>query len=245
MPHWEDSQILDKYNPYRGIGERFRSEEYFLEKLMIRGTPKIVDIGSACGDIARYIAECHNSYDFSYLGVELSYNLFQAAKARYETKHYNNPLNQGKPLDVSFYNCSFNCDFVNKNSRVFDILLATGFIQHSANPDGDIKLFEQICKKNSTIIFDVKLFTNEVSLLGGKEAYCDHKPKIPYNVFNLKQFIENLESVFPCNSIEIFGYRSGMHESVVLPKTITETPISAHVCVESGPSELILNLSGI
>ena len=245
MPHWEDSQILDKYNPYRGIGERFRSEEYFLEKLMIRGAPKIVDVGSACGDIARYIAECHNSYDFSYLGVELSHNLFQAAKARYETKYYNNPLNQEMSLDVSFYNCSFNRDFVNKNSGVFDILLATGFIQHSANPDEDIKLFKQICQKNSTIIFDVKLFTDEVSLLGGERAYCDHKPKIPYNVFNLKHFTAILESIFPCKSIEIFGYRSGIHESVVLPKTITETPISAHVCVERGPNELILNLSGI
>lgn len=231
--HWENKKIFRKYSSYRGNGSRFKSEEYFLKKIKIANSPKFLDVGCACGDVARYLAENTKSYNFDYYGVEYSSSLYSQAVDRYQTHEFYDPLNKGRKLSTTFINNKFDQDFASMYRDNFDILLATGFIQHSEDPNGDIQLFRDVCIEKSKIIFDIKLFQSQPSLLGG-DAYCDHDTKIPFNVYNLDDFMKLIDDVFVNCGFEIYGYDSGVHSSVVLPATTLERPKSAHVCIEYG-----------
>ena len=240
--HWENEEIVRKYASYRGNGNRFRSEEYFLQKIDIANSPKFLDVGCACGDVARYLAENTKSYKFDYYGVEYSSSLYSQALDRYQTHEFYDPLNKGEKLRTTFINDKFDQDFARMYDNHFDILLATGFIQHSADPNSIIKLFRDVCIEKSKILFDIKLFQSEPSLLGGEYAYCDHDTRIPFNVYNIDDFIRLIDDVFVNCGFEIFGYDSGAHSSVVLPVTTLERPKSAHVCIEYGKTVRMINI---
>lgn len=229
--HWEESTVLNKYAPFRNLGERLRSERHFLQKITLNNGARVIDVGSACGDLARVLAEQTGSYDFDYTGVEFSESLHGEALRRFSTEPFVDPLGLGYGLKTTFLNKKFDRAFCESALTRFDLLVATGFIQHCLTPYQIIGEFRSITDTDGLILFDLKFVLEHDSIHDINRAYCDHQERIPYTALNLGEFLRYLHTEFPHSAVEIFGYRSGVNGSVVLPQTLTESPISAHVLI--------------
>lgn len=227
--HWNESSVLQKYKKYRTLDERFASEKYFLENLDVVDGLKVLDIGSACGDLAYVLASIKKDYNFSYTGIEPSPLLYNESINRLKVDTFVDILSLKERFAPKFLNQSFDQKFLESHQDEFDFIIATGFIQHSLKPYQSIIDFFKCSSAKSSLLFDVKLVKDFPSLCDISLAFCDHTPPLPFNVFNYFEFIDFLGKSLPPCSIQMYGYFTSTHSSVSLPRDFDEQICSAHV----------------
>jgi len=215
---WEGKEMLKKHGKIRPWRQRFRSERYFLEKIMKPGM-SVFDVGCAGGDLYHGLKKKYKK--IKYTGVDGSGALIAKAKAR-------------APEAEFILSNIFNLKKEFKN-RKFDLVTATGVFQHEPKHKELLKFMVDHTKEGGYILFDVKFFHSHPKLCDIKISYCDFPDPVYFIVLNLK----DLTGIILANkniadSISAYGYYSGVHSSVRLPKSVKEEVCSAHVLLRRG-----------
>lgn len=215
---WEGKEMLKKHGKIRAWQQRFKSERYFLEKIMKPGM-SVFDVGCAGGDLYHGLKKRYKK--IKYTGVDGSAALIASAKAMAPEAEF--ILSNAFSLRKKFKN------------RKFDLVTATGVFQHEPKHRELLKFMVDHTKEGGYILFDVKLFHSHARLRDIKISYCDFPDPVYFIVLNLKDLIEMiLLNRGIADSISIYGYYSGTHHSVRLPKSVKEEVCSAHVLLRRG-----------
>lgn len=208
---------MEQFNKPR---ELFRSEEYFLEKIMRFGL-SILDVG--CGTGALYHALKNKYADLKYVGIDIAENMLNRAREL-------NP-------DCRWVEGNFLDDGLLDSDLMFDLTFATGVFQHEPQTE---KLLTNMLKRTKCggySLFDVKLFHTHNTLCDNAQAYCDLDDRLYFVVFCLNDLLRLLLSHDDVIGIKIYGYYVGTNESVRLPADLREPVCSAHILLIKGKRE--------
>jgi len=214
--HWNSDVILKKYLKPRPWANRFRSEVYFLEKIMRNGL-SVLDIGCATGDLYHGLKEKYS--DVSYTGIDGASNLIARAES----------LAPGTEEATFILSNVFDSAEI-LNNRQFDIVTATGVFQHEPQSEKLLQFMIEHTKEGGYILFDLKLFHSHKTVCDIKNFYIDHPEPIYYVVFNLNDVVNLvLKQHGVAQEMEVYGYYSGIHPGVRLLLPVEEEVCSAHV----------------
>lgn len=214
--YWNSETALEKYSKVRPWSGRFRSEVFFLEKIMKPGM-SVLDIGCATGDLYPALKERYGSVN--YTGIDVAPAMIAKAKTLLSSV-CDATFIEGNILDI---------ETLPRGSR-FDIVTATGVFQHEFHYRELLRAMVDHTKEGGHILFDVKLFHSHPTLCDITRAWVDHPDPIYFIVFNFKDLLNTvLEESGVGNQVEVFGYYSGVHPSVRLMPAVSEKVCSAHV----------------
>jgi len=214
--HWEIDYIKNKYHDIRNWSDRFKSEVYFLEKIVKPGI-RILDIGCAHGDL--YYALKKKFGDIDYTGIDVSEPLIRRGRQLFPEPN----LILGNILDDD--------NLVAKES--FDLVLSTGVFQHEPRYAELLEKMLLCAKDGGSVLFDIKLFHNHRTLNDINECFGDHVDhKVFYIILNFDDFINYLSRIKNIDAlVELYGYYSGVNNTVRLPDSVNEEVCSAHVLI--------------
>jgi len=229
--HWDSDEILAKYNNPRPWAKRFRSEVYFLEKIMKDGM-SVLDVGCATGDLYAGLKEKYKN--ITYVGLDIAEVLIKRAKELFTDATFilGNILNPG---------------VIDKEKR-FDLVTATGVFQHEPKSEELLRKMLDQTKDGGCVLFDLKLFHSYPTLRDINLSYCDHEERVYFIVFQLDEIMSFISSLPDVTAIECYGYYSGVNESVRLPQSVNEEVCSTHILLQRGqrdektPLKVELNL---
>lgn len=208
--------MLEKHGKIRKWAQRFRSELYFLKKIMKPGM-SVLDAGCAVGDLYHGLKEEYKK--IKYVGIDSSENLITRARALAPEAKFilSNIFESEKEL----------------GNRKFDLVTATGVFQHEPKHERLLRFMVNHVKNGGYILFDVKLFYSHPTLRDIKFSYCDFPDPVYFIVLNLRDF---MKLILPwskiTDSISVYGYYSGVHQSVHLPSLVKEEVCSAHILLQ-------------
>lgn len=208
--YWDSDAALKKYDEVRSWEQRFRSEVFFLEKIIKPGM-SVLDVGCAAGDL--YLALKEKCQDIDYTGLDITANMLQKAK---KICHGAKFIHGNLLVSIPF-----------AKGTVFDSVTATGVFQHE--PEFTVLLQRMLELSKQYVLFDLKLFHTHKTICDIDIAYCNHEPRIFFIVYNIHELIQQLLQISNLESISIFGYYSGVNKSVRLADSIDEQVCSAHV----------------
>ncbi|KKW42384.1 MAG: Trans-aconitate 2-methyltransferase [Candidatus Magasanikbacteria bacterium GW2011_GWA2_56_11] len=220
--HWNTKFIADKYRTPRPWSARFKSEVYFLEKFFRPGM-RVLDVGCASGDLYHGLRERFGAVE--YTGLDVSEGLISRARE----------LAPG----VEFVSGDIFAGVDSILPGTFDLVVATGVFQHEPRYEELLSLMLKYAKPGGLALFDIKLFHTHPTLGDIEKSYGDHGDHRVYYIINkfsdAVRFILNQPLVG--SGIEVYGYYSGVNDTVRLPATVKEEVCSAHVLVRRGAGE--------
>lgn len=218
--HWETEFIQGKYRD-RNRDERFESETYFLSRIA-RNNSSVLDVGCAEGGLFHALSK--RIPHVTYVGIDVSRPLIERARelAPDQTFVLGNILE--RPSELS--------------GQTFDITVATGVFQHEMDFTKLLEAMIVHTNEGGHILFDLKLFHTHASVCDVNQSYSDHGDhRIIYIVLKFDEFVDYLNGIGTLSSSgDVYGYYAGVNRSVVVPETVGEEVLSAHVLLRKGTS---------
>lgn len=215
--HWENGFIVDKYHDIKPLEKRFRSELYFLKRVMKPGMC-VLDVGCASGELYHGLKKKYKKID--YTGIDISRPLIDRAK-------------QLAP------SVKFICGDIFKNKSLlkrgkFDLVVATGVFQHEPKYKRLLSILFGCVKNGGHVLFDVKLFHTHHTLCDIRRSYGDHGDhRVYYIILNFQDVINLiLKQSEDAVVAEFFGYYTGVNATVKLPPSVREKICSAHILLQ-------------
>ena len=208
--YWNSEVAVEKYSEVRTWDERFRSEKFFLERIMESGM-SVLDVGCANGDL--YVGLKEKYSIVKYTGIDVAENLLE--KARVICR------------DADFIHGNLLEDNPFGKDDKFDLVTATGVLQHEQEFSSLVQSMLEL--SNNYVLVDLKLFHTHETICDINKAYCDHDSKIYFIVYNIRDLIGRFLQWDCIRSISFFGYYSGINESVRFSEVIDEPVCSSHV----------------
>jgi len=218
--HWDSDEILAKYNKPRPWEKRFRSEVYFLEKIMKDGM-SVLDVGCATGDLYAGLKEKYKN--ITYVGLDIAEVLIKRAKELFS--------------DATFILGNILAPGLLDKKNQFDLVTATGVFQHEPKSEELLRKMIDQTKDGGYVLFDLKLFHSHPTLRDINLSYCEHTERVYFIIFNLSEIMNFISSQSDVTAIECYGYYSGINESVRLPKSVDEEVCSAHILLKRGQKD--------
>lgn len=219
--YWDTEEALHSWASARPWDKRFRSERHFFERIFRPGM-SVLDVGCANGDLHLGLLERFGKH--MYTGIDTSEAMIEAAKKLCpDAKFYVGNINERDILGDAQY----------------DVVTATGVFQHEPEYKKLLTNMLRHTKDGGFVLFDFKLFHTHPGISDINQAYCDLPDRLYFNVLNFQDAIVWLKNIGGISSIEMFGYYSGTHKSVVLPETVDEEVCSAHVLLKKERSAAI------
>ena len=215
---WDEKDVVEKFAQIKQWSKRFRSEVFFLEKIMKSGM-SILDVGCAVGDLYHGLRE-RGYGQLEYLGTDVAEKMIERARK----------LDPG----VQFICGNFIEDNIIANNQFFDVVTATGVFQHEPNT---YKLLENMVKHTKDggyLLFDVKFFHTHATLCDIEKSRVDVASPLFFIVFRINEFLSSLIARTDVVDLQIYGYYSGVNVNVKLPSDVTENVCSAHVLLKKG-----------
>lgn len=219
--HWDSDEMIAKYAKPQSFSDRFRSETHFLEKIMKSGI-SMLDVGCASGSLYGGLKEEYKS--ISYVGIDVAPNMISKAKEIFVDDN-----------NSEFFVGNMACGVSALKGQKFDIVIATGVFQHEPQTEDLLSNMVEATKDGGYILFDVKLLHSHATLRDIEISYLDRENKLCYVVFNLNDLLKMILSIEGVSkNVEIYGYDSGKHPKVHLPRSVKEGVHSAHVLLRKG-----------
>ncbi len=207
LPKWDTEKIKKFYSNNRVQWDQlYDSQKKILEKSGINKESKVLDLGCACGGLYKILNDRFRVNN--YLGIDINEPCIKYANELYK--------------DVRFIVDDISNMRDNELIGKFDFVISFGFIDCS---NSFYKTFDKILKylkPDGKLIFDLRL-TDKKNLLDIKKSfqYLDYSgektgEKIPYNVINIKSFIEYLNNKFQKYDCYSVGYNLAPSRNAVL-----------------------------
>jgi len=195
---WSQKKSVNKFN-YKKRSDFFLSEIHLFEKLNDK-FESVLDLGCASGNLIKLLNKYSKS--LSYFGIDHVLEQIKIAKIKYPNQ--------------KFICANFN-DY--KFLEKFDLVNATGFIQHSSNYSQVLK--KMIFLSNKYITFDVKIAKINKDIIYLKDAFVKRKDiKIPYIIFSLNSFHSKLLKFPNIKNIYYYGYSTNINENARIPNYV-------------------------
>ncbi len=214
--HWSSTAAAEEYHSPKSWQDRFKSEKYFLEKI-IRPGVSILDVGSAIGSLYHALTERFGP--IVYTGLDVSKEMTERAAAHVDKKSTARFVT-GNIIDPTIL-----------QAETFDVVLATGVFQHEPEQQKLLAAMIRHCNKGGFVLFDVKLFANHPTVKDREKGYCDFADRLYYIVLAIDDLWKLLDEQGISNS-SVYGYYSTVNPSVRLPETVKEKITSAHILIE-------------
>lgn len=180
--------------------EDFFESEKKLLALINENILSTLDIGCAYGKYYELIRNYFPNTTFS--GIDIVDEQIRVAKKNYP-------------------NFDFWCGNVlkKKNIKKYDLVNATGVVQHEPNYNDLIDLILNISNKYS--LFDLKIINSNNDICDINKSFCgDKNNKLLYNLLSFKKFYDYIISKNYISDIYLYGYETKINSRTVIPSNI-------------------------
>lgn len=216
---WDEADVIAQF-AHKGVGDFFRSETHFLEKIAA-GIESVLDVGCAAGRFIELLR--HYGVEPGFTGVDVS----AASLARARTAFPQVRFIEGDALDLAL-------------DATFDLVNATGVCQHE--PRFETLIRRMVDWSARYVLFDVKLAAVDEHVIDIGRAYCGAPgSRLPYIVLAPRLFCDYLQSLSGIARISVYGYETPLNARTVIPKGVSPI-VSAGVLLEKGHGAAGLHL---
>ena len=221
LKYWSNKDSVDAFKIKRE-NDYFLTEKHLFSKISYK-FKSVLDVGCATGNLINLLSNYSKKLD--YTGIDIVEEQIRIAKKQYSKFRF------------------INSDLLQHNFRKkFDLVNATGLIQHSANYIDIIKKMINLSSKY--VIFDIKISKLDKNFINLKDTYIKvGSNKIPYIIFSQNMFNEELKKIKNINKIYFYGYPTHINKNAKIPIEIKKV-ISVGYLIEKSNLIKKINISG-